>query len=157
MKRRSSSTLDEYADTICGMETLGERLKRLRKGKAARMPGGRLGLRVVAKAAGTTHETYRQWEESDDPKIADTNIRALARYYGVTENYIRYGNGVKEPTTPDWAALEAALTMLDTVESALGASVPPQKKYLVIRQLYDRATNGTLDRSSAEDIISLAL
>lgn len=136
---------------------IGDRLRALRRKKAASMPGKRLGIRGPADAAGVSAETYRQWELDPSRKIADEHIAALARYFGTTPQYIRYGGDPHQQPALDTKALEAAITMMDVVLSSLGASLPPAKRALVLRQLYERATAGGLDRRVAEDIIALAL
>lgn len=138
------------------MESIGQRLSRLRLSKVG-STGKKLGLRPLAKVAGVSVETYRQWEMNPDAKIPDKAVVGLAKYHGVTPVYIRFGGDLADRPTLDTQALELALTMFDVVQSALGASVPPAKRALVLRQLYERAAAGTLDRHTAEDIISLAL
>jgi len=139
------------------MDDIGKRLRELRRKKAASEPHGKLGVRKPAAAAGVSAQTYLNWETKPNPKIEDRQIKALARFYGTTAQYIRFGNDISEKAAIDMDALERALTMFDAVQSRLGASVPPRKRSLVIRQLYERAASGQLDGRTAEDIISLAL
>lgn len=120
------------------------------------MPGKRLGVRQPAAAIGVNHETYRTWEIDPHAKIADEHIKGLAKYYGTTPQYIRYGNEPTEPTL-NIELVKRVYTMIQIVTAELGASVPPEKQPLVFHELYNLAASGQLDRDRAEAIIALAL
>src|SRR5690606_7672957 len=143
----ASSIPDGEVCTLPRMKTFGDRLRYCREAHGD-------SLRAAADAAGVSHETIASWERNAVKNVPDEPVRRLAKRYRRTFDWLKHG---QEPGDIDEQSLEEAFYWLGLLESELGASVPLEKRHKVLRQLYQRAAAGTLDRSSAEDIIGLAL
>ncbi len=78
-------------------ETFGGRLAQARREKAARERRDIL-QKDVAAAIKTTPTTVSRWEAGVNVPD-DEMVRRLAKYFGVTPGWLRYGEGVDEPAS----------------------------------------------------------
>jgi transcriptional regulator with XRE-family HTH domain len=83
---------------------------------------------VVAEAIDVRLRTYQHWEHGDG--ISWENLQKLAAYFGVSENYLLYGeeqaHGPEGQLDRIEAKVEAALELLTELQIAVAA--PPMRK-----------------------------
>lgn len=100
-------------------ETLGSRLAQERREKAVRDRED-IDRSVVAKAIGVSPSTYSRYE-ADLTKPPDDVLGLLARYYGTTRAYLRFGEGERYPLS------ERATVPLPRPPKAVSSQVAPRK------------------------------
>lgn len=97
-----------------------KRIVELRLAKGRR-EGEFISQETAAHEIHVSARTYRTWESvGADWKLP--NLRRLARYYGVTTDYIEHGvTEIKQGDTPDLSLVREAppVTQLDRIEAAL--------------------------------------
>lgn len=88
--------------TLVAVETIHQRIKRLREGKG-------LSQEALGKAAGVTYQSVQDWEHSTAP--ARKRLAAVAKALGVSEQYLLSGQSdaaVREAATVSARALDVA-------------------------------------------------
>lgn len=86
------------------MQSFGERLAQERREKAARERRD-ISQKDVAEAVGSSAPSVSRWENGGQPP-GDAILERLARYFGVTMGWLRYG---QEPRTYEPAAVPPVL------------------------------------------------
>ena len=86
---------------------IGERIAALRKAK------GNPPQEIVAQRIGVANRSYQSWE-AGDTKPSWRNLEKLAKFYGVTEEWVLLGDVAQTDSNQ-------AVTQLDRIEAALTA------------------------------------
>jgi len=119
-------------------EAVAKRLAELRGGKSAA---------TTAREVGVTEGGYRAWEKGAS-RISPANLKRLGQIYGVTENYILYGQD-KPVRRSQLDRIEHQLgTLTRAVEAASAQALrgdPLQGLETLLRELQDAKPSDSLE------------
>lgn len=107
-------------------QEVAERLAQLRREKSARERRDVLQSEI-AQAAGVSVVTFGRYENGRR-KIPDEVIIALARFYGVTPGFLKFGESSERPVATEIPVGPAAIEALRTGRAAKGATPKPEKE-----------------------------
>ena len=117
--RSVHTLLRQMAQDAEKLSAQGSRIRQLRQAMRTE-EGKRITQPVVADAVGVTPRAYQEWEAGRGD-IKPENAKALADYFGTTQEYIEYGDRVAEKReTPD-LLLAPEGSQLDRIEQKLDA------------------------------------